>query len=144
MEWWRKANFQNNDEKGISYHHSQKIDFPSKFVCVYSQTVAVCSCSYLVKSRTKSLIKNQTSSSCEQEVGVFVKISCLTQRKHLLQLHTTTLIEFQILQLFEFKFARLGQLHHMVQLPFSRPVFKTICQRKNRSHKLGQRKCVKT
>ena len=28
--------FQNNDEKGITYHHSQKIDFLSKFVCVHS------------------------------------------------------------------------------------------------------------
>ena len=40
MGWWRKANFQNNDEEGINYQHSQKFDFPSKFVCVHSQTVA--------------------------------------------------------------------------------------------------------
>ena len=61
--------FQNNDEKGITYHHSQKMDFLSKFVCVHSQTVALCSCSYLARS------------SCKEEVGVFVNISCLTQKK---------------------------------------------------------------
>ena len=53
MGWWRKASSQNNDEEGISYHHTQKIGFLSKFVSVYSQKVAVCSCSYLAKSRTK-------------------------------------------------------------------------------------------
>ena len=54
MGWWRKTSFQNNDEEGISYHHFKKIDFPFMFVCVHSQAMAVCSCSYLAKSRTKS------------------------------------------------------------------------------------------
>ena len=59
--------------------------------CVHSQTVAVRSCSYLHKSRTKSYylyIKNYTSTSSKEEVAVFLNIFCLTQRKqkHLLRL----------------------------------------------------------
>ena len=81
MGLWRKASFYNNDEKRISYHHPQNIDLPSKFVCVYSQAVAVCSCGYLAKSLTKYITykKNYTSISCKEEVGGLCKISCLTQ-----------------------------------------------------------------
>ena len=96
MGWWRKASSQNNDEEDISYHHTQKIDFLSKFVFVYSQKVVVCFCSYLAKSRTKynTYKKNYASTSCKEEVGVFVRISCLTQmkQKHLLWLQTTIYI----------------------------------------------------
>ena len=104
MGLWRKASFQSNDEEGIRFYHTQKINFPPKFVCAHSQTVAVCSCSYLANSRTKSYYllykKNYTSTSSKEEIGAFVKISCLTQRKqkHISQLQAITLIEFQILQ----------------------------------------------
>ena len=50
---WRKASFQDNDEKGISYH-SQKFSFHLSS-CVF--TVAFCSCTYIARSRTKSMRK---------------------------------------------------------------------------------------
>ena len=44
--------------------------------------------------------KSYISTSCKEEVGVFVNISCLTQskQKHLLRLQATTLSELQMLQ----------------------------------------------
>ena len=41
-----------------------------------------------------------TTLSSKEEVGDFVKISCLNQRgkKHLLRLQTTTLVEFHMFQ----------------------------------------------
>ena len=42
-----------------------------------------------------------------------MKIACLTQRKlkHFFWLQTAIFIDFQMLQLFKFKFAGLGKLH---------------------------------
>ena len=128
-------------KKVLATIHSQKIDFPSKFVCVHSQRVAVCSCSYLVKSRTKALIKNYTSTSCEEEVGVFVKISCLTQRKHLLQLHTTTLIEFQILQLFNLNLLGQGSCIAWCSYRFQGPFSRLYVKRKIVPINWGKKMC---
>ena len=36
MGWWRKASYQNNVEEVVSCHHSQKIDFPSTQVRVFT------------------------------------------------------------------------------------------------------------
>ena len=50
-----KVSNQNNIEEVVSYHHSQKSISHTYNTsrCVHSQTVAVCSCSYLAQSRNK-------------------------------------------------------------------------------------------
>ena len=122
MGWWRKASNQNNVEEVISYHISYRS-------CVHSQRVAVCSCSYLAQSRTKSyylsIKKHCTSTSSQEEARIFVNISCLTQRK---QKHLS-----RFKQMLQFS------LHCMVA---SSPPF----SKENRTHKLGHenKKCVKT
>ena len=93
MGCWRKASYQNNIEEVISQHHSQKIDFPYRFVCSQSDTVAVCS-----KSRTKSyylyIKKHYTSTNNKEEAGVLVNISCLTQRKQKHLLRSKQMLQF--------------------------------------------------
>ena len=51
-----KISNQNNIEEVVSYHHSQKSISHTYNTrqCVHSQTVAVCFCSYLAQSRTRS------------------------------------------------------------------------------------------
>ena len=101
MGWLRKASYQNNVEEIISYHHSQKNWFPiHPSSCVHSQTVAVCSCSYPAKSRTKYyylyIKKHCISTSSKEEVGVFVNISCLIQRKHKNVLQFKQMLQFSL------------------------------------------------
>ena len=83
-----KVNNQNNIEEVVGYYHSQKsISHTYNTTwCVHSETVAVCSCSYLAQSRTKSYYlyvkkPHYTSTNSKEEAGIFVHISCLTQRK---------------------------------------------------------------
>ena len=84
--------------------------------------MAVCSCSYLAQSRTKSYylyVKNTTLAlGSKEEAGIFVNISCLTQRKqkHLPQFQANAPVS----------------LHGMVA---SSPPF----SRENHTHKLGHK-----
>ena len=93
MGCWREASYQNNIEEVISYRHSQKIDFPYRYVYSQSDIVAVCS-----KSRTKSyylhIKKHCTSTSNKEEAGVLVNISCLTQRKQKHLLRSKQMLQF--------------------------------------------------
>ena len=91
--------------------------------------MAVCSCSYLAQSRTKSYylyVKNTTLAlGSKEEAGILVNISCLTQRKqkHLPQFQANAPVS----------------LHGMVA---SSPPF----SRENHTHKVGHKnkKYIKT
>ena len=80
-----KVNNQNNIEEVFGYYHSQKFISHTYNTtwCVHSETVAVCSCSYLAQSRTKSYylyVKKNTTLALIAKKKLESLLICLTQR----------------------------------------------------------------